>query len=267
MKKILSALLVLCLCQCVFTPDSFAKGGFSSGGSRSSGFSSSRSYSSGSSRSYSSPRSTTTVTRNYSSGGGFRGYGGMGYYHPMMMYPGFGMGYGYSNGLIEGLIIGSLMHPTGTTAYSGGGYSGQALLYPDGRVVDQNGYQVGTYINGQFAAVQNGQLIAQQAPQPPTQPVVVQNNSDAGWWVLGIILVGILLIFFFAALAPYSWDTTTVTTTIFSEPSSPNIAGTLKRKRENGQFFVIDPVDKSKMWLNDKDDMYEDAAGKVWRLK
>jgi hypothetical protein len=53
------------------------------------------------------------------------------------MYPGFGMGYGYCNGLIEGLIIGELMHSAGTVAYSGGGYNGNALLYYPGAEVAQ----------------------------------------------------------------------------------------------------------------------------------
>lgn len=189
-------LTVLLLVFCLSSQDSLARGGFSSGGRG--GFSSSRSFSSPSRsfsaprRSFSSPsttttRRTTTVSRSY--GGRYSGY------HPMM-YPGFGMGYGYSNGILTGLIIGNLMHPSGTTAYTGGGYSGSALLYPDGRVVDQNGYQVGTYQDGHFNAMQGG-MVAQPAPtdaaEPPAQPVVIKRGYS-GWEITGGIIIGVFVI-------------------------------------------------------------------------
>ena len=128
------------------------------------------------------------MVNNHYSGGGY-GYG----YHPMM-YPGFGMGYGYSNGLVEGLIIGNMMHTQGTVVYSGGGYNGNALLYPDGRVVDQNGYQVGLYQNGAFTPMQGG-MVAQPAPvqQGPT-PVLVESSSvSAAEVVVAVLFVLILL--------------------------------------------------------------------------
>lgn len=176
-----------------------SKGGFSSGGGggRSGGFSSSgrsSSYSSARPSSYSSPsRQTasisrsTTVSRSYSSrvnyGGGH-------------MYGGFGMGYGYSNGLLTGMIIANMMHPYGTMMYSGPGqYGNNALLYPDGRVVNQQGYLVGNYQNGQFTAIQNGGLIAQQIPQDAfqaqPQPVIIQDNTGA--IVVGVLVGGLLL--------------------------------------------------------------------------
>lgn len=121
-------------------------------------------------------------------------------YHPMM-YPGFGMGYGYSNGMLTGLIIGNMMHPQGTTVYQGGGYAGgQALMYPDGRVVDQNGVQVGTYLNGQFTAVQNGSVIAQPVPAgfvPPQQ----DDSAETLLTVLGVVAAVVLVIAIFIALA------------------------------------------------------------------
>ena len=175
--------LILLLAFCLIASDSLARGSFSSGGGRGS-FSSGRSYSSPS-RSYSAPSRSTTITRNTTMS---RSYGGGGYcggyeygYHPMMM-GGFGMGYGYSNGLMTGLILGDLMHPQGTTVYTGGGYSGQALLYPDGKVVDQNGYQVGIYQNGQFTAQQGG-MVAQPAPADARQmmqgqPVVTEDQTS-----------------------------------------------------------------------------------------
>lgn len=121
------------------------------------------------------------------------------------MFGPFGMGYGYSNGLIEGMIIGNLMHPTGTTVYSGGGFNGNALLYPDGRVVDQNGYQVGTYQNNQFVPVQNGQMVAQPAPaqyggpQQPPMPVQFQTHPTSGE-IAGGVIVGVLIILIIIAM-------------------------------------------------------------------
>lgn len=58
-----------------------------------------------------------------------------------------------------------------------------------------------------------------------------------------------------------------VITTVTTEEVSPNIVRFLDRQIENTQAFVIDPVDKMKIWLNSNDDLYEDAEGKFWRLK
>jgi hypothetical protein len=62
--------------------------------------------------------------------------------------------------------------------------------------------------------------------------------------------------------------TTTTTTTPDAEVTAPayNTVGTITRGWENNQPYVMDPVDGSKMWLNDKDDLYEDADGKYWNL-
>jgi hypothetical protein len=54
------------------------------------------------------------------------------------------------------------------------------------------------------------------------------------------------------------------TTTTTSQGS--RVAGGLRRQLAGSQFYVIDPVDQQKIWLNSNDDMYEDADGKVWRL-
>lgn len=188
-----------------------ARGGFSSGGGRGgfssgsrSSFSSGRSSFSSPSRSFSSPSrsttTTTTTTRGSSYGGHYYAPGG--FYHPMM-YPGFGMGYGYygDGGLLTGIIIGNMMHPQGTTVYSGGGYSGQGLLYPDGRVADQNGIQVGNYQNGQFTPVQNGQMIAQPVPanasptQQQGQPVIINADDDSDFWAgVGLTIMAIIIL-------------------------------------------------------------------------
>lgn len=60
-----------------------------------------------------------------------------------------------------------------------------------------------------------------------------------------------------------------VTTTTVTEYSNEfSVVGDLIRQHEDNhlQHFVIDPVDGEKFFLNDKDDMYEDANGKIWRL-
>ncbi|CAB4133216.1 hypothetical protein UFOVP250_71 [uncultured Caudovirales phage] len=172
---------------------SFSGGSFSSGSGNKGGFSSS-----------SRPSSTTTtrtVTSSRSSYSSSRGgYYGGGYVHPGMMYGGWGMGYGYSNGLLTGLIIADMMHPQGTVMYNGGGqYNNNALLYPDGRVVNQQGYQVGTYQNGQFTAVDGG-MVAQPVPQdavqpaapPQAQPVIIQQSGISD---VDIALISILMFF------------------------------------------------------------------------
>ena len=137
---------------------------------------------------------TSSVTSTRTAGGGYMGGG--------MMYGGMGMGYGYSNGLLTGLIIGNMMHPHNTVVYAGGGgYNNNALLYPDGRVVNQQGYQVGTYANGQFTPV-NGGMVAQQAPSDAytttaNQPVVLEKAGPSGWEIAGMVILGIVCVLLF----------------------------------------------------------------------
>jgi len=112
-------------------------------------------------------------------------------------YGGMGMGYGYSNGLLTGMIIGNMMHPTNTVVYAGGGYNGNALLYPDGRVVNQQGVQVGNYVNNQFVPVANGQVVAQAVPQDAYQPqqVVVQKVGPSAAEIV-LMILGAVMCFF-----------------------------------------------------------------------
>lgn len=66
--------------------------------------------------------------------------------------------------------------------------------------------------------------------------------------------------------------TTTTTTTHVDTPAAPQVddtiyvVGNIKREFEGKQVFVVDPVDGEKCWLNTKDDLYEDAEGKIWRV-
>jgi hypothetical protein len=125
---------------------------------------------------------------------------------PGVSYGGMGMGYGYygTSGLLTGLIIGSMMHPHGTTVYTGSG-AHNALQYPNGQIVDQNGKLIGTSHNGTFVPVTNGPIVAQQAPtdahQQPTQQqvMVVQKAPETNYlhvalYVMIAIAVVVLLI-------------------------------------------------------------------------
>lgn len=123
---------------------------------------------------------TTTTTRAYS--GGNVNYG-----------PGYAPGYYHNDGLLTGLIIGNMMHPHNTVVYSGPGPQG-ALLYPDGRVVNQQGQQIGTYQNGQYADVQNGAIVAQPAPPPP------KAEKSVGDWVGDILTVVLMLVGIFVLI-------------------------------------------------------------------
>jgi len=92
------------------------------------------------------------------------------------------------------------------------------------------------------------------------------------------IIVCIFLVFLYRAMtapAPMYYtpeeetETTTTTTTTTTTVVQPTIdqLPTLERKfHENGQPYCIDPSDHTTWNLNTNDDMYEDAAGKWWRL-
>lgn len=140
---------------------------------------------------------TTTVNRTYTSR----------YVSPGGYYGGWGYGYHYNNGLMTGLIIGSMMHPYGTVMYTGPGmYYNNAVLYPNGQVVNQDGYLVGTYAGGQFNPVQNGPMVAQPAPadagaQQPVQPqpqqpqvIYVEKPGPTAVEVFGCVNVGGFLV-------------------------------------------------------------------------
>jgi len=91
---------------------------------------------------------------------------------------------------------------------------------------------------------------------------------------LALILIILFLIVLFISLRGIMYsrynncdcDVESITTTTTTEQQNYEIVGTLRRQFEGSQPFVIDPVDGSKTWLNTKDDMYEDATDKVWRL-
>lgn len=79
-----------------------------------------------------------------------------------------------------------------------------------------------------------------------------------------IALLGLLIVA--VVIKAFTHHTYIETSEGAPQPVSYKIAGTLKRQKENTQFYVIDPADKTFMWVNGTDDMYEDANGKIWRL-
>jgi hypothetical protein len=115
-----------------------------------------------------------------------------------MIYGGMGMGYGYSNGLLTGMIIGNMMHPANTVVYTGGGtYNNNALMYPDGRVVSQQGQLLGNYNNNVFTPINNGPIVAQPVPQDAVQQpsqVIIQKEDHTYQIVYAIILGFFLLV-------------------------------------------------------------------------
>lgn len=145
------------------------------------------------------PRTTTTTTTTTHS---YRSQ----YVSPGPMYGGWGMGYGYNNGLLTGMIIGNMMHPHNTVMYVGPGtYSNNALLYPDGRVVNQQGYHVGNYVNGVFTPVTGGAMVAQAVPadagaQQVAQPVVIQKAGLSVGEVVGIVFLVLACVFLLIVL-------------------------------------------------------------------
>lgn len=88
--------------------------------------------------------------------------------------------------------------------------------------------------------------------------------------LITILILSFILILIVCLRSQPMWpvwndEETTVTTTTVEEPKM-NVVGGLKRELDGQQFYVIDPADKTKTWINSNDDMYEDADGKIWRL-
>lgn len=104
-------------------------------------------------------------------------------------------------------------------------------------------------------------------------------------FVIFLILVLIMIInailFPSVYVAPAVYDdvedettTTTTTTTVTTTVDEPvqaatvtyTVVGNLPRGIENGEFYVIDPVDGVKTFLTPEDDLYEDANGEIWSV-
>ena len=88
------------------------------------------------------------------------------------------------------------------------------------------------------------------------------------YFLLAVLFV-VILIKAIMCINDY-WDdevvTTTTTTTTTYTDNTRLTTGRLTRNWENGQPYVLDPVDGVKWYLNTTDDMYEDANGRWWDL-
>lgn len=207
MKKLIVAIVCALLVGVAFAKGGSSSGGHGGGGGRGGSVSSSSAGKGGFSSSAgapnsrpataSAPRTTTTTTTTTRSSTYNSSYVGGG-----MMYGGLGMGYGYTNGMLTGLIIGNMMHPHNTVVYNGGGaYNNNALLYPNGQVVSKSGQLVGTYENGVFNPISNGPIVAQSVPTDAMapQPVVIQKDTTVGEVFLAMLL-GFMCILFVIVL-------------------------------------------------------------------
>lgn len=104
--------------------------------------------------------------------------------------------------------------------------------------------------------------------------------------LISVILILVVLILIVSIIRSYHvgpWydyddevttTTTTTTTTVVDTPNTTGlningfpIVGMLQRQFDGTTPFVIDPVDKDKVFLNTTDDIYEDGAGKWWGLQ
>lgn len=107
--------------------------------------------------------------------------------------------------------------------------------------------------------------------------------------LLVIFFVLLFIVFIVALLRDnmYWWDndvvetttTTTTTTTVDSGSAGGTnaytglnvngfpVVGMIAKQFDGTQPFVIDPVDGAKWFLNETDDLYEDAEGKWWAVK
>lgn len=93
-------------------------------------------------------------------------------------------------------------------------------------------------------------------------------------FLLATVLFLIILIFivylFRSMTSNYTYDdeivVTTTTTTSVVQPTIDQLPTLERLFKPNGQPYVVDPVDKDEWMLNTNDDMYEDGAGKWWKL-
>ena len=94
--------------------------------------------------------------------------------------------------------------------------------------------------------------------------------------VFFILLFLVLIMNFYRRDTVYYYDngadedvitsTTVTTTTTTDNTPQHQTVGTLTRQWQHGRPYVIDPVDNMEIFLSTTDDMYEDAAGKIWNL-
>ena len=151
---------------------------------------------------------------------------------------------------------------------------GPAALVTPHEVPVPGGFSV-TRHERMLQMVWQGQAVPADAQQaaPPPQSIVLERKTP---WLAIIVVTGlVVLILILVCMA--AWPTAhgifvfgddygMVTHTITTTEETHNVEGDLRRHFEGQQPYVIDPHDGDKVWLNSGDDMYEDGAGKIWRL-
>ena len=78
-----------------------------------------------------------------------------------------------------------------------------------------------------------------------------------------LLFLSVMLII--AIRADMSYDVYEEEVTITT--SGPELVGILYKQYDNGQPYVMDPADGDKVWVNTKDDLYEDGAGRWYDLR
>ena len=89
------------------------------------------------------------------------------------------------------------------------------------------------------------------------------------------IVTFLFIIFFILLIIPLvkhinSVDEETMINTTNTEDDvvlgGTRFVGTLKRSWHGKQPFIVDPLEQNRVYLNTSDDIYEDSAGKWWRI-
>ena len=85
-----------------------------------------------------------------------------------------------------------------------------------------------------------------------------------------VLLIGIIVRIFMTHDSYYDdevvEESVTTTTTTTTTDNGYAVVGNLQKQKDGSQYFVIDPVDHDKVWVNSSDDLYEDGKGQIWRL-
>jgi hypothetical protein len=89
-------------------------------------------------------------------------------------------------------------------------------------------------------------------------------------FILILFLTFFLLILITYLLVPNDpfdiYEETETTETVTCECGSIEEFPPIERYLDNHGYFILDPHDGMKIYLNTLDDMYQDARGKYWRI-
>jgi len=91
--------------------------------------------------------------------------------------------------------------------------------------------------------------------------------------ITSILLVSIItgfVIFILCARSAFDSDVYDEDSEYYEEVevSPKEIMGVIhRRKTLNGKFFIFDPADEEKTFVDESDSTYEDANGRLWRIK